>query len=303
MVGNAQHGYPVLTSDLTIEYPAHGPSPAYVAVRGLNLSVKPGEVLGLLGESGSGKSTIAKVLAGRFLSAPRGAVHPVITGGDAQVFGESLRRLSRRHADRLMFEVGYVGQEASETLRADHTVAEIVAEPILLRDRHYNRKALEARVVTMVDAVRLPLGSLGRYPYELSTGQRQRLAIARALVLEPALLIADEPTAAIDAVVRHAIIDLISELQEHTAFSAMVISHDLAILRRIADRIAVLQGGMLVGLGPIEEVLANPLHPYVARLAAELPEDSVARDAPVLRGIDGVPKPPRMLPHPRRPAV
>lgn len=272
MVGNAAHGYPISTSDLTIEYPAHGPSPAYVAVHGLTVTVEPGEVLGLLGESGSGKSTVARVLAGRFMHAGRGDVHPVITGGDAQVFGESLRRLSRRRADRLMFEVGYVGQDASERLQPDLTVSEIVAEPILRRDRHYNRKALEARVVTMVDAVRLPLGVLGRYPYELSAGQRQRLAIARALVLAPALLIADEPTAGIDATVRHAIIDLIRELQEHSAFAALVISHDLAVLHRISHRIAVLQQGVLVGLGPIDEVLANPLHPYVAKLATELPD-------------------------------
>jgi ABC-type glutathione transport system ATPase component len=269
MVGNAQHGYPVVTDDLTIEYPAHGPSPAYVAVRGLSIRVNPGEVLGILGESGSGKSTIARVLAGRFMDAPRGEVHPVITGGDAEVFGESLRKLKRRDADRLMFEVGYVGQDASERLRPDFTVSEVVAEPILLRDRHYNRKALEARVVTMVDAVRLPLSVITKYPYELSAGQRQRLAIARALVLGPSLLIADEPTAAIDALVRHSIIDLISELQEHSAFSALVISHDLAILRRIANRVAVLQDGVLVGYGPIDEVLAEPLHPYVERLAAE----------------------------------
>ncbi|MEJ3403190.1 ABC transporter ATP-binding protein [Rathayibacter sp. YIM 133350] len=271
MVGNALHGYPIVASDLTVEYPAHGPSPAYVAVRGLNLTVHPGEVLGLLGRSGSGKSTVARVLAGRFMQAARGEVHPVITGGDAQVFGESLRRLSRRRADRLMFEVGYVAQDAAANLRGDLTVAEVVGEPILLRDRHYNRKALEARVVTLVDAVRLPLGVLSKYPYELSSGQRQRLAIARALVLDPALLIADEPTAALDATVRHAIIDLVGELQQHSAFAALVISHDLAILRRVADRIAVLDGGMLVGLGPIDEVLANPLHPYVERLAAELP--------------------------------
>ncbi|MEL4318209.1 dipeptide/oligopeptide/nickel ABC transporter ATP-binding protein [Leifsonia sp. YIM 134122] len=270
MVGNAQHGYPILTSDLTIEYPAHGPSPAFVAVRGLDLRVQPGEVLGLLGESGSGKSTIARVLAGQFLEAARGDVHPVITGGDAEVFGESLRRLRRRDADRLMFEVGYVAQDASENLPPNFTVAEIVAEPILLRDRHYNRKALEARVVTMVDAVRLPLSVIPRYPYELSAGQRQRLAIARALVLDPALLIADEPTAAIDALVRHSIIDLIRELQKHSAFSALVISHDLAVLRRIADRIAVLKDGVLVGYGSIDDVLANPLHPYVERLASEL---------------------------------
>ncbi|KQW05538.1 hypothetical protein ASC66_11110 [Leifsonia sp. Root4] len=269
MSGTAAHGFPISTSDLTIEYPPHGPSPAHVAVHGLNLRVAPGEVLGLLGESGSGKSTIARVLSAAFVE-PTGEVSPVITGGEAMIFGVPLRGLSRRKAAKLSFDVGFLAQDAGSTLESTSTVAELVAEPILVRDKHFDRRELEGIVVTMIDAVRLPLSILSRYPYELSSGQRQRVALACALVLEPALLIADEPTAGVDVTVRGAISELFAELQRERAFSALVISHDITVLRAVADRIAVLQQGVLVGLGTIDEVFADPSHPYVAQLAESL---------------------------------
>lgn len=267
MAGKAAHGYPISTSDLTIEYPPHGASPAHVAVRGLNLSLAPGEVLGLLGESGSGKSTVARVLSGT-CGEHGGELRPVITGGDAMLFGVPLRGLSRRKAAALSVDVGFLRQDAGAALESTLTVAELVAEPILLRDRHFDRRELEGHVVTMIDAVRLPLSILSRYPYELSSGQRQRVAMARALVLEPTLLIADEPTAGVDVTVRGALGELFAEIKHKRSFSALVISHDLTVLRAIADRIAVLQQGVLVGLGTIDEVFTDPSHPYVAQLAA-----------------------------------
>ncbi len=266
MAGTAAHGFPIVASDLTIEYPPHGASPAHVAVRGLTLRVAPGEVLGLLGESGSGKSTIARVFSAGFTE-PGPELRPVITGGDAQLFGVPLRGLSRRKAATLSFNVGFLAQDAGSALESTSTVAELVAEPILLRDRHFDRRELEGLVVTMIDAVRLPLSMLSRYPYELSSGQRQRVALARALILEPTLLIADEPTAGVDVTVRGAISALFTELQRERSFTALVISHDVAVLRAVATRIAVLHQGVLVGLGTIDEVFDDPIHPYVARLA------------------------------------
>lgn len=262
--------YPIVASDLTVEYPAHGASSAFVAVRGFTLTLGRGEVLGLLGESGSGKSTLARVLSGTDAGGGRGEVRAQITGGQASVQGYSLRRIGRRKLARLTFGVGMLSQDAATTLPASLTVADIVAEPVLERDRRYDRAELDTAVATMIDAVRLPLSLLGKYPYELSSGQRQRVALARALVFGPALLIADEPTAGVDALVRDDIIDLIGELQRERAFSALLISNDLAVLRRVADRIGVMHEGVLVGLGRIDEVFDNPWHPYVAELAAAL---------------------------------
>jgi ABC-type glutathione transport system ATPase component len=208
---------PVVASDLTVEYPAHGASGAFVAVRGFTLNLARGEVLGLLGESGSGKSTLVRVLSGAAGGAGRGEVRPQITGGEATVLGYPLRRIGRRKLARLTYGVGMLAQDAASTLPASLTVADIVADPVLERDRRYDRAALATMVATMVDAVRLPLSVLGKYPYELSSGQRQRVALARALVFGPSLLIADEPTAGVDALVRDDVIDLIGELQRERA--------------------------------------------------------------------------------------
>ena len=261
---------PILTSDLTIEYPPHGASPAFVAVHGFTLRIAPGEVVGLLGESGSGKSTLARVLSGDAFVSDSTGIRAQITGGEATVLGFALRRISKRKLTRLTFGVGLLAQDAADTLPSTMTVAEIVAEPVLERDRRYNRRALGAQVATMIDAVRLPLAVLGQYPYELSSGQRQRVALARALVFGPELLIADEPTAGVDVMVRDAVVDLIRELQQERSFSALVISSDLAVLERVANRIGVMHQGVLVGLGTIDDVFRDPWHPYVRGLAAAL---------------------------------
>jgi ABC-type glutathione transport system ATPase component len=274
----AAHGYPIVLSDLTLEYPPHGPSPAHVALHGLTLTIAPGEVLGLLGSAGSGKSTLAKVLAGAAFDAHQSDVSPVITGGEANVLGHRLRGLPRRKVPEYRFHVGYLPQDAAATLPADRTVAEIIGEPILERDRRYNRRALATRVATMVDGVRLPLSLLERFPYELSGGQRQRVALARALVLGPAVLIADEPTAGIDLTVRDAVAQLINELREQQTFSALIISHDLPVLRKTADRIAVLDRGELAALGTIDEVFHDPRHPYVMALAGALDDGHAVID-------------------------
>ena len=281
----AAHGFPIVLSDLSLEYPPHGPSPAHVALHGLTLTIAPGEVLGVLGSAGSGKSTLAKVLSGDAFE-PRGAeVRPVITGGEASVLGQGLRRMPRRKLAEYRFRVGYLPQGASSMLPADRNVSEIIGEPILERDHRYNRRALTTRVATMLDGVRLPLSMLERYPYELSSGQRQRVALARALVLGPSVLIADEPTAGIDLSVRDVVAQLIGELREQHAFSAMLISHDLPVLRSIADRIAVLDRGELAAIGTIDDVFHDQPHPYVRALAGALDDghaiiDDLASDSP-----------------------
>lgn len=267
---SAAHGYPIVLSDLSLEYPPRGPSPAHVALHGLSLQVAPGEVLGVLGSAGSGKSTLAKVLSGVAFETRSNEARPVITGGQATVLGQALRGIPKRKVAEYRFHVGYLPQDAASALPPDRSVAEIIGEPILERDRRYNAKALATRVATMLDGVRLPLGMLEKYPYELSGGQRQRVALARALVLGPSVLIADEPTAGIDLTVRDAVAQLIAELGERHAFSAVLITHDLPVLRSVADRIAVLDRGELAAIGTIEEVFHDPHHPYVQALAGAL---------------------------------
>lgn len=256
---------PIEVSDLSVEYPARGPSAACVALRGVSLTVEQGGVLGVLGESGSGKSTLARLLAARASEqAPR------ITGGDASVLGHGLRRLGRRARTRLTFDVGYLEQDAGSRLEPSWTVGETIASPIFERDKHFDRRQAELRTAGMLDAVQLPLRVMGKYPYELSGGQRQRVAIARALMLGPRVLIADEPTAGIDVTVRDSVVDLLSRLHVQGGFAAVMVSHDVSVLRQSGARIAVLHRGAVVGYGEIDAVLGNPTHPYVADLARAL---------------------------------
>src|SRR5690606_7007160 len=136
-----------------------------------------------------------------------------------------------------------------------------------LRDKHYDRVEAGTAVAMLVDAVRLPLSVMEKFPHELSRGQRQRIALARSLVLEPELLVADDPTMGVDVLVRGPILQVVAELQKELGFSALIVGHDLRELRTIVDRIAVLHAGLIVGYGGVDEVLANPLHQYVRTLA------------------------------------
>lgn len=270
-------GDPAITvSDLTVEYPSHGASASCVALHGVDLRVERGEVIGLMGESGSGKSTLARVLSGQAFTGRSGDVAPQITGGDATVLGHAIRRIRTRGLRRLTFSVGLLEQDAAERLEPTLTVADNIAAPIYSRDRRYSSAAAGSRVAAMLDAVQLPLSVMTKYPFEISSGQRQRVALAQTLVLGPSILIADEPTAGIDVTVRGAVIELIGELKRLGEFTAILISHDLSVLRRLSDRVAVLHQGSLVGLGPLQSVLESPQHPYVATLAAALHTEPIA---------------------------
>jgi ABC-type glutathione transport system ATPase component len=266
---------PIVVSDLSVEYPARGASASCVALRGVSLRVERGQILGLLGASGSGKSTLAQIVAGRAVRDGTASAVPRITGGDARVRGYGIRGLRKRDRDRLTFHVGYLAQDAAATLPASLTIAEIISSPIFERDKHYSARAAGARVATMLDAVHLPMGMMSSYPYELSGGQRQRIALARAIVLAPSVLVADEPTAGIDVTVRAAVVELLGQLRSSQDFAALVVSHDLAVLRHATARIAVLERGAVVGYGDIDTVLSDPTHPYVASLAHTL---EAARD-------------------------
>jgi ABC-type glutathione transport system ATPase component len=263
----------IRVNDLSVEYPAHGPSGVCEALRGISVDVQRTEVLGLMGETGSGKSTLARILSGRLVSRADSELPPRITGGDAIVLGRSVRRARRRHIAEINFHVGYLEQDAADNLTPSMTVLELVCSPIYERDRGFDSRAATSRAANLIDVVHLPLSVLDKYPYELSSGQRQRVAIARSLVLGPSVLIADEPAAGIDATVRDAVMDIFAQLKEHVGFTGVVITHDLSLLRKVSDRVAVLHQGSLVGYGPLAEVLADPQHPYVAELAHALLHD------------------------------
>lgn len=257
----------VRVDDLAVEYPGRRMSAPHQALHGVDLVVGNDEVVGIVGETGSGKSTLARVLAGD-LFAPKGAeAAPVIIGGDATVLGYRLRDIRRRELSRLTLNVAYLPQDAASRLAPELTVSEVIGEPVLLRDRHYNRRALGLRVATMLDAVQLPLAVLDKFPFELSSGQRQRVAVARSLVLGPKLWVADEPTAGIDVTVRGAISGLIARLREEGSFAAVLVSHDLSLLRRTTCRVAALHGGRIVGLGPIDDLLTEGKHPFLVGLS------------------------------------
>ncbi|TPW76627.1 ABC transporter ATP-binding protein [Schumannella soli] len=257
----------MVADDLTVAYTTRpGATPA---VDGVTLQVPAGGILGVVGEAGSGKSTLAAAIAGRLR---RGTgPGPVIVGGSLSVLGHQVRDHGRRAREVMALEVGYLPQDAESSLTPHLTIAENVAEPIYDRDRRFDRLEAGGHVAALIDAVRLPLTVMERFPHELSRGQRQRVALAKALVLEPRLLVADEPTMGVDVLVRGHILAVLADLQRERAFSAVVVGHDLRELRSITDRVAVMHAGAIVGLGQMEQVLAEPTHDYVEALASLYP--------------------------------
>ena len=258
----------VRARDLSLLYPSTNPQTRSIAVNGLTFDVMPGEVLAVVGETGSGKSSLAKAVA--LQADTPDADSPKISGGSLEVIGTQLRGVSARKRDRLGLYVGYLRQEAGDFLEPRLTIGENVAEPIFSRDRHFDQNEAGEAVATLIDAVRLPLSTMNKYPHELSKGQRQRVAIARAMILEPKVLVADDPTAGIDVTVRGAILDIIVSLQRERGFSALVVTADLGEVRRISSRVAIMHRGVIVGIGDLEEVLADPRHPYVRDLSHSL---------------------------------
>jgi peptide/nickel transport system ATP-binding protein len=255
-------GAVVVTRDLTIGFPG---SPRFDAVRGVDLRVLPGELVGVVGESGAGKSTLARVLAGRIASGS-GERGPKVFGGSVSVLGMRADRPGRTATRVLGAQVGYLPQHAGRHLPPGLTVAETVTQPLFERDRRWDRRDAGARAAELLDAVQLPLAIMDRYPWELSAGQRQRVAIARSLILQPMLWIADEPTSSVDVATRGPVLDTLLELHAERVFSAVIISHDAAVMHRTTHRVVVLHRGVLIADGPAAQVLEDPDHPYVRGL-------------------------------------
>lgn len=258
--------YPAVSAiDLSIKFHQRRSTPVAPAVSGATFEIRRGETLAVIGESGSGKSALASVLAAEGdIDVP---ASPRISGGSVSVLGTQMRRVHDGQRHRLQERIGYVPQGAGARLVPHLTAGESIAEPIFARNRKFDQRRAGMIVATLVDAVRLPMGTMNKFPYELSAGQRQRIAIARALVLEPDLLIADDPTSGVDVTARPAIIDIIHELQSDLEFSAFVVTSNLHEVQHLSNHVLVMYHGMVVANGDLDTVLANPHHPYVETLA------------------------------------
>ncbi|MER7667510.1 ABC transporter ATP-binding protein [Kitasatospora sp. NPDC096128] len=229
------------------------------ALDGVDLALHPGETLGLVGESGSGKSTLAKALV---------QVHTP-SAGSIRFRGGELGRTPRR-------EIQMVFQDPYSSLNPRMTVGQIIAEP-LLNHRLGDRAQRTARVAELLRQVGLDPATADRYPRAFSGGQRQRIGIARALAPEPSVLICDEPVSALDVSIQAQVIDLLARLQRELGLAVLFIAHDLAVVRRVSHRIAVMHRGRIVETGPADRVVTAPEHPYTAELLAAVPRLDEAR--------------------------
>jgi peptide/nickel transport system ATP-binding protein len=233
------------------------PAPRLTAVDGISLTVSRGEVLGIVGESGSGKSTLARLVMG--FERP--------DAGRIAFDGHDLGSLSRGALRALRPRFQMVFQDPFESLDPRRPVGWSVAEP-LLQDARLDARARRDRAAEMLARVRLSPDDMEKYPHEFSGGQRQRIAIARALATDPALLVADEPVAALDVSVQAHVLNLLSELQATLGVAMIFISHDLAVVASIADRIAVMQNGRIVEEGTVRQILTAPRAEYTRTLFA-----------------------------------
>jgi peptide/nickel transport system ATP-binding protein len=240
------------------------------AVDGVTLSIQQGLIHGLVGESGCGKSTLARMMVG--LTPP--------TGGEVLWGGTTLPALSRQGWREFRAGVQMVFQDTHSSLNPRKRIRTILSEALAAHG--VTRLARDERIARLLDQVGIDGQLLGRYPHELSGGQRQRIGIARALAMEPSLLVADEPVSSLDVSLQGQIINLLRELNASLGLTIVLISHDLAVVARVCDRVAVMYGGQIVESGAPEKVLAAPSHPYTKALLDAVPRGLRRRARTVL---------------------
>ncbi|MGM7645904.1 dipeptide ABC transporter ATP-binding protein [Nocardia sp. JW2] len=254
--------------ELSVVYPGRHGGAAFPALHDISLTLSPREVLGIVGESGSGKSTLGRTALGLVPA----------TSGTVQLQGVSLTGLPRRELRGLRRHVALVHQDVSASLDPRRSIADAIGEPLQVH-RVASGALLYSKVGDLLESVRLPRDYAERRPAELSGGQRQRVALARALALAPRLLVADEPTSALDVSVQAQVLDLFADLRAEYGFASLFISHDLAVVHQVADRVLVLRQGRIVETGAARAVFAAPAQEYTRRLldAVPAPDPSTAR--------------------------
>ena len=245
--------------NLVIEYQRLG-KPPFRAVDDVSFQVREGEIVGLVGESGSGKSTIGRCALGLIPAA----------SGEFRLLGEELTSMNRKELKSLRRRIGVIFQDPAASLNPRLPIGDCIAEPLEVH-KVGDKQSRQDKVYELLDAVQLPREVYNRYPHEVSGGQRQRICVARALTLDPELLVADEPTSALDVSVQARVLKIFSELQEQYKFACLFISHDLSVIDLMAHHVVVLQNGAVVEAGPRQQILHNPQEEYTKRLLAAAP--------------------------------
>ncbi len=230
------------------------------AVDGVSFSVKKGETLGIVGESGCGKTTLGRAIMGLYKP----------TEGNVLFTGMDMTGLNQRALKTMRKNIQMIFQDPYESLNPRHSVQHILEEPFLLHG-FSNRTERLKKVEQLMDKVGLPQGALRKFPHEFSGGQRQRIGVARALALNPSLIICDEPVSALDVSIQSQILNLLMDLQEELSLTYVFISHDLTVVRHISDKILVMYLGRIVEEAPADNIYEKPLHPYTKALISAIP--------------------------------
>ena len=234
----------------------------FKAVDGVSFHIKPGETLGLVGESGCGKTTVGRTLL-RLQPSSGGRV--IFNGHDVfNASGQELLKLRR--------DMQIVFQDPAGSLNPRMRIASIVGEPLVIHGMVSSKEELRERVESILERCGMPRAAADRYPHEFSGGQRQRIGIARALALEPKFIVCDEPTSALDVSIQAQVINLLMDLQEEFGLSYLFISHDMAVIQHVCERIAVMYKGKIVEEGSRNEIIDNPQHLYTQSLLSAVPE-------------------------------